>query len=101
MSHFVDKLNLKEMAEEDIYFAKRDRELIEALHKKKLKKVVQCEKDDDKVLARHYEKRFEKITDKHKGKPRRLARACKVLIDEILDRCSARATEEERNQRRI
>ena len=29
---FSDKLRLKEMAEEDIYFARRDRELIEAIH---------------------------------------------------------------------
>ena len=31
MSGFVGKMCLKEMAEEDIYFAQRDRELIEAL----------------------------------------------------------------------
>jgi hypothetical protein len=63
MSKFVEKLNLKEMAEEDIYFAKRDRELIDALRKKKLKKVVHCAKDDEKALAEQYEKRFEKISD--------------------------------------
>ena len=34
MTDFSDKLRLKEMAEEDIYFARRDRELIEALHEK-------------------------------------------------------------------
>jgi hypothetical protein len=33
MSNFIDKLRLKERAEEDIYFAKRDRELIAALHR--------------------------------------------------------------------
>jgi len=31
MSNFPAQLRLKEMAEEDIYFARRDRELIEAL----------------------------------------------------------------------
>lgn len=90
MSDFVDKLNLKEMAEEDIYFAKRDRELIEALHKKKLQKVVKCETDDKKGLVKQYEKRFDKISDKHMRKPKRLARACKELVDEILRRCSAK-----------
>ena len=35
MSGFVEKMRLKEMAEEDIYFAQRDRELIEAMHRKK------------------------------------------------------------------
>lgn len=32
MTNFVDKLRLAERAEEDIYFARIDRELIEALH---------------------------------------------------------------------
>ena len=32
---FSDKLRLKETAEEDIYFARRDRERIEALHEEK------------------------------------------------------------------
>lgn len=33
MSKFVEKLRLKERAEEDLYFAKRDAELIAALHR--------------------------------------------------------------------
>lgn len=65
MSDFVRKLTLKGQAEEDIYFAKRDRELIEALHKKKLHKVVKCENNRDKKLTKQYEKRFAKITKKH------------------------------------
>ena len=90
MADFIDKLSLKGMAEEDIYFAKRDRELIEALHKKQLRKVVQCDNDSAKKLSKAYEKRFEKIADKHKRKPKRLARACKNLVDEILDRCRSK-----------
>jgi len=35
MPGFAEKMRLKEMAEEDIYFAQRDRELIEALRRKK------------------------------------------------------------------
>jgi hypothetical protein len=35
MTDFSEKLNLKERAEEDIYFARRDRELLEALRRKK------------------------------------------------------------------
>ena len=34
MSDFVEQLRLAEKAAEDIYFAKIDRELIEALHKR-------------------------------------------------------------------
>jgi len=33
MTGFVDRLKLKEQAEEDIYFARRDRELLGALHR--------------------------------------------------------------------
>ncbi len=35
MSGFAEKMRFKEMAEEDIYFARRDRDLIEALRRKK------------------------------------------------------------------
>ncbi len=35
MSDFVDKLKLAEKAAEDIYFAKVNRELIDALHKRR------------------------------------------------------------------
>ena len=41
MSDFVEQLRLAEKAAEDIYFAKVNRELIEALHKQ-----MQAEKDD-------------------------------------------------------
>jgi len=90
MSDFIGKLKVKEKAEEDIYFAKVDRELIEALHKKRLHKVVKCEDDAEKKIAKEYEQRFEKITKKNKKKPKRLLRACKELIAEIMERCSAR-----------
>lgn len=90
MPDLLRKLTLKGQAEEDIYFAERDRELIKALHKKKLHKVVQCKNNRDKKLTKQYEKRFAKITEKHKNKPKRLARACKELIVEIVERCSRR-----------
>lgn len=93
MADFTDKLSLKGMAEEDIYFAKRDRELINALHKKKLEKVVECEHDGKKQLVKQYEKRFEKITDKHKKKPKKLLRACHDLVEEILHRCAMKSKE--------
>ena len=90
MSDFIGKLKVKGKTEEDIYFAKRDRELIEALHKKRLHKVVKCEDDAEKKTAKEYEKRFEKIANKNKKKPKRLLRACKELIAEIMEKCSAR-----------
>lgn len=35
MTTWTEKLRLKGMAEEDIYFARRDRELIEAMHRRR------------------------------------------------------------------
>ena len=48
MSNFVDKIHLKELAEEDLYFAKHDRELIRALQKKQLGKLAKCGNDGEK-----------------------------------------------------
>ncbi len=42
MNHFVEKLHLKELAEENIFFAKRDAELIKALQDKKLATFAEC-----------------------------------------------------------
>jgi hypothetical protein len=85
MGDFLDKLRLKGMADEDIYFAKKDKELIRALHKKKLAKLAQCEIPDGKKHAETFEKRFEKITEKHKKRPRKLLRRYRELIDDIRD----------------
>jgi len=83
MGDFLDKLRLKEMADEDLYFAKKDKELIRALRKKKLAKLAQCEIPDGKKHAETFEKRFEKITQKHKKRPRKLLRRYRELLDDI------------------
>jgi hypothetical protein len=85
MGDFLDKLRLKGMADEDLYFAKKDKELIRALRKKKLAKLAQCEIPDSKKHAETFEKRFEKITEKHKKRPRKLLRRYRELIDDIRD----------------
>lgn len=85
MGDFLDKLRLKGMADEDLYFAKKDKELIRALHKKKLAKLAQCEIPDGKKHAETFERRFEKITEKHKKRPRKLLRRYRELIDDIRD----------------
>ncbi len=41
MTSFPDQLRLKERAEEDIYFARRDRELIEAMHRRQRTSLVE------------------------------------------------------------
>jgi hypothetical protein len=89
MGDFVDKLQSKAAADEDIYFAKHDAELIEALHKKKLAKMAKCS-EGDKKQAKKFEKRFEAITEKNKNKPRKLLRAYRILLKEIKVLCRRR-----------
>jgi len=90
MSNFVDKLRLKEAAEEDLYFAKRDIKLIQALHEKKLAKMAKCGEEKEKDQAEAFEERFEEISAKHKKKPRKLLRAYRTLLDDIKDACKRR-----------
>ncbi|MCW8995198.1 MAG: hypothetical protein OQK77_05230 [Psychromonas sp.] len=40
MASFIEKVNLKEKAEEDLYFARLDSKLIQALHKKEEQKII-------------------------------------------------------------
>jgi len=90
MTDFVDKMRLKELAEEDVYFAKRDMELIRALQKKQLAKLAKCGNDEEKNQAKAFEKRFDAVTDKHKTKPHKLARGYRKLLDDIKAVCRRR-----------
>ncbi|NEX23420.1 hypothetical protein G3480_24520 [Thiorhodococcus mannitoliphagus] len=90
MTLFPEKLRLREMAEEDIYFARRDVELIEALHKKRLGKLAKCG-DGEKKVAKAFEQRFEDLTQKHKDKPHKLLRAYRGLLDDIKKACRERS----------
>ena len=58
MSGFSEMLRLKERAEENIYFAKRDLELIRALHERELAGTVQARGKKQKMLARSFEKKI-------------------------------------------
>ena len=62
MGNFPEKLRLKEQAEEDIYFAKRDRELIEAMRKNKLAKTLELTHKDQKKAARLLEQEYAKAS---------------------------------------
>jgi ATP-dependent exoDNAse (exonuclease V) alpha subunit len=84
MSRFVESLRLKELAEEDIYFARRDQELIEALHKKRLAEAVAAATPEEKKLARTFEKHYRKINRCCQMKPLKLIRALRRLVDRIL-----------------
>jgi len=85
MADFSTKMALKEMAEEDIYFAERDRELIEALHRQRLQDVVKCVKEKS---AGRFETQFREVTDRHKKNPKRLAKAYRKLLSRIRKACS-------------
>ncbi len=83
MADSLNKLWLKGKAEEDIYFAKRDRELIAALRKKKLcKQLDNCDKKSRK-LAKKYEDRFENIAEEHGEKPKRMRKELSKLVGKI------------------
>ncbi len=82
MARFLEKLKLKEMAEEDIYFAKRDVEIIKALREEKLKKLIH-KLDDKKRRAASFEKKYKRINKKHKKDLSRRAKAYRKLIDKI------------------
>ena len=53
MTNLVDQLRLAERAKEDIYFAKLDRDLIEALHQKALLNQLRCERPSDDNTPSH------------------------------------------------
>ncbi len=86
-TEFVEKLKLKGMAEEDIYFARRDRELIEALHCRKLKQHAGCDSPKKEKKARAYEERFHEITRRHEGRPKQLLKAYRKLLRKIREKC--------------
>jgi len=84
MSKFPDKLRMKEQAEEDLYFAKQDRELIKALRKKKLAKVLEVESKSHKTAARKFERQFEHVSHVYRNKPKKRRKAYKKLVDAVL-----------------
>jgi hypothetical protein len=49
---FTEKLRLKGKAEEDMYFAKLDRQLIEALHEKQKREqaILESEEPEDSII---------------------------------------------------
>jgi len=93
MDNFLEKWRLKEMAEEDIYFAKRDLELIEALHKRQLIQRAPCERLTEKQQAEAFEDRYAALsgdvsntledTDRH----RQLLQRLRHLVDDLLGAC--------------
>ena len=84
MTNWPDKLRLKALAEEDIYFAKRDRELIEALHERRLAKHLKVDAKKAKKKAKTLQKAYAEVTLSNWGRPKRLARSYRGLIRKAL-----------------
>jgi len=64
MTNLVDQLRLAERAKEDIYFAKLDRELIEALHQKALLSRLRRKQSGNHPLSRTTADVDERISEK-------------------------------------
>ena len=75
---------MKALAEEDIYFAKRDRELIEALHRRKLAKHLKIDAKKEQNKAKALEKRYAEVTITHWDRLKKLARHYRRLIKKAL-----------------
>jgi hypothetical protein len=84
MTKLPEKLRLKALADEDIYFAKRDRELIRALHERKLAKLLNIEAKQAKKKAKALKKQYAKVTAKHRDKPKKLGKRYRSLIKKAL-----------------
>lgn len=80
MTKLPEKLRLKALAEEDIYFAKRDRELIKALHERKLAKYLDVDSKKAKKKAKTLQKEYAEVTEAHRGRPKKLAKYYRRLI---------------------
>ncbi len=90
MTDFVEKLHIKGKVDEDIFFAKRDRELLDALHRRRLGAVADCAAGGDQERAAAFEDRFQAVTDRHKEEPGLLLSAYRRLLDEINAVCRRR-----------
>jgi hypothetical protein len=84
MSKFPDKLRLKAMAEEDIYFARRDRELIRAMHERKLAKHLKIDKKKKEKKAERLEDKYAIATTEHWHQLRKLQKCYRNLIARAL-----------------
>ena len=81
MTGFPDKLRLKEMAEEDIYFAKRDRELIAAMHERRLAEHLKIEKKKARKKAEVLEVKYASASAKYKDRLKKLGKRYRSLVD--------------------
>jgi hypothetical protein len=80
MTNLPEKLRLKAMAEEDMYFARRDRELIGALRQQRLAKHLQLKTNTAKRRAFALEREYVTVTLTHRKQPGRLVQHYRELV---------------------
>jgi len=83
MTDLPEKLRLKEMAEEDVYFARRDRELIKALHRRKLAKHLKIDARKEKKKAQKLEEHYATATARYWRSPWKLGECYRDLIRKV------------------
>ncbi len=84
MTNFSDQLRLKEMAEEDIYFARRDRELIKALHEEKLAERLKADEYEKLEKAKELQQEYAQARSKHRLDMQTLAEHYRKLVARAL-----------------
>jgi len=92
MADIVEKLRLKGMAEEDMYFAQHDLELIDALHERQLASLKECDEPSEKERAKGFEARYRLLAEthekaEHESKSHELLRGLRELLLEIKEVC--------------
>jgi len=83
MTSFNETMKLKEQSEENIYFAKRDRELIEALHLKNINKFDNEDHGEFIELVSSYRDELEKLEQSHKSEHHQLSERYQELFAKI------------------
>ena len=80
MKNFSEKLRARGKVEEDLYFAKQDRKLLEAMHRDKLAKALEIGSKKKKRSCADIERGFDKASKRYRKKPRKLGDAYKTLL---------------------
>ena len=84
MRKYNEKIRLKEQGEEDLYFSKRDHELIKAMRKKELAKALAAKSKEEKKAARYIEQDYQKATRSYRNKPGKLLKAYRNILNKLL-----------------
>ena len=84
MKDFSETMRLKGKAEEDIYFAKLDQELITALHQKTLDELASIERKKAQKLANEYEKDIEKLARSQRKYNEKLSQSYAKKLGKLL-----------------